>query len=90
MLKGRYRYIFGMETDPEHWLTTRWQKGNRYYVAELMQDLFGAWLVRRTWGSVHSHRGHSITLCADNYEHALKLLRDVEKRRKTRGYTLTD
>jgi hypothetical protein len=79
-----------METDVERWLTYRWQKGNRYYVAELMQDLFGAWLVRRTWGSIHSHRGHSITIRATDYEHALKLLREIEKRRTTRGYTLTD
>jgi len=70
-------------------MSNRWQKGNRYYVAELRQDLFGAWLVRRTWGSIHSHRGHSITLSADDYEHALKLLHAVEKRRKTRGYTQT-
>jgi hypothetical protein len=28
-----------MEKGAEHWLTYRWQKGNRYYVAELTQDL---------------------------------------------------
>ena len=85
-----YGYIFCMKIDTARWLTYRWQKGNRYYVAELTQDLFGAWILKRTWGSIHSHRGHSMTLCADNYEQALKLLRDVEKRRKTRGYTQTD
>ncbi len=79
-----------MDTDAERWITTRWQKGNRYYVAELMQDLFGAWILKRTWGSIQTHRGHSKTLCADDYEHARKLLREVEKRRKTRGYTQTD
>ncbi len=75
-----------MEIDAEHWLTYRWQKGNLYYVAELMQDLFGAWLLKRTWGSIRTHRGQNMTLYTDNYEDALKLLRDVEKRRKARGY----
>ena len=79
-----------MEIDTEHWLTYRWQKGNRYYVAELRQDLFGAWLLKRTWGSIHTHRGHSKTRYADDYEQARKLLRDVEKRRKARDYTQTD
>jgi len=78
-----------MEIDPEQWLTYRWQKGNRYYVAELRQDLFGVWLVRRTWGCVHSHRGQNMTLYADNYDHARKLLDDVAKRRKSRVYVLT-
>lgn len=81
-------YIFSMEIDPERWVTYRWQKGNRYYVAELMQDLFGAWILKRTWGSIDTHRGHTKTLYADNYDHALKLLRNLEKRRKVRGYTL--
>lgn len=84
-----YSYIFSMEIDAEQWLTYRWQKGNRYYVAELTQDLFGAWILKRTWGSIYTHRGQSMTLYADNYDHAFKLFRDVEKRRKARGYTLT-
>ena len=89
-MKRNYGYISRMEIDAEHWLTYRWQKGNRYYVAELRQDLFGTWILKRTWGSIHTHRGQNMTLYADNYDHALKLLRDVEKRRKARGYILTD
>ncbi len=44
-----------MEQGAEQWLTYRWQKGNRYYVAELMQDLFGTWLLKRTWGSIDTY-----------------------------------
>ena len=76
-----------MDIDAQDWITTHWRKGDRYYVAELMQDLFGSWIVKRSWGSIHTHRGRSITLCANDYEHALKLLQNVEKRRKARGYT---
>ena len=78
-----------MAMDTAHWITLRWQKGRRYYVAELTQDLFGAWLLKRTWGSIDTHRGQTKTLYADNYDHALKLLRNLEKRRKARGYILT-
>ena len=81
-----YGYIFCMGTDAEQWLTYRWQKGNRYYGTELRQDLFGAWILKRIWDSLHTHRGQNMTLYADNYDHAIKLLRDVEKRRK-RGAT---
>ena len=85
-----YGYIFRMGIDAEQWLTYRWQKGNRYYVAELTQDLFGTWVLKRTWGSIHTHRGQNMTLYAEDYNHAIKLLIDIEKRRKARGYTQTD
>lgn len=68
-------------------ITSSWRKGNRYYVVGVVQDLFGNWMVQRKWGSIQTNRGNTITLDAENYEHALKLVNDVEKRRKTRGYT---
>ncbi|HNH84381.1 MAG TPA: hypothetical protein PL157_18550, partial [Acidobacteriota bacterium] len=41
-------------------------------------------------GSIATHRGHTKTLYAANYDHARKLLRTLEKRRKARGYSLTE
>lgn len=78
-----------MQRQPERWLTKRWQTDTRYYVVEVTQDLFGNWLVKRSWGGLRSHRGSSLTLPADNYDHALALLAAVEKRRKGRRYTPT-
>ena len=75
-----------MDFDTHLWLMQRWQKGNRYYVAEVTQDLFGAWLFKRSWGSVNTHRGRNVTVYADGYDHALKLFIETEKRRKQRGY----
>lgn len=75
-----------MAQDPEPWLTQRWQKGDRYYVAEVVQDLFGLWLLKRSWGSLHTHRGNNVTVVANDYAHVLKLFQAVEKRRKARGY----
>jgi predicted DNA-binding WGR domain protein len=75
-----------MNQHPTPWLTQRWQKGDRYYVAEVVQDLFGLWLVKRSWGSIHTHRGNNKTVVASNYEQAVKLFQTIEKRRKARGY----
>lgn len=69
-------------------ITKSWRKGNRYYVVEITQDLFGNWTVIRKWGSIQTNYGNTMTLDAENYQHALQLLRDVEKRRKTRGYSI--
>lgn len=73
---------------PELWLTQRWTTDHRYYVAEVVQDLFGVWLVKRSWGSIGTHRGGSQTQPAADYADAVQLLRQVEKRRKARGYDL--
>lgn len=70
----------------EKWITRRWTTDQRYYVVEIQQDLFGIWLVKRSWGGIGSRRGNSLTIPADSYEHALLLLAEVKKRRRTRGY----
>lgn len=78
-----------MQLQPECWLSKRWQTDRRYYVVEVGQDLWGNWLVKRNWGGLRSRRGNSITMPADNYEHALELLAAIEKRRLSRHYTPT-
>lgn len=69
-------------------ITRRWRTDQRYYVAELTQDLFGVWLVKRSWGGLNNHRGSSKTTVAESYDHAQKLLADITKRRHTRQYAL--
>lgn len=76
-----------MRYEPHQWITKRWETDRRYYVAELGQDLFGGWLIKRSWGGRHTHRGSSMTIHAHDYAHALHLLDEVAKRRKARGYT---
>ena len=70
----------------EQWITARWTTERRYYVAEVGQDLFGTWQLKRSWGALRSHRGNSITIQATAYAHALQLFNQVEKRRLARGY----
>lgn len=71
---------------PEQWQRWHWQTAQRYYIAELTQDLFGQWLVCRTWGSRTSARGNQKFLPTASYEHALRLLHTTNQRRKARGY----
>lgn len=68
------------------WATHRWQTSQRYYIAEIMQDLWGNWLLRRSWGGLGSRRGSNLTVPAESYEQALMLLADTAKRRQARGY----
>ncbi len=71
---------------PDRWQRCHWQTASRYYVAEVTQDLFGQWLVRRCWGSRTSARGNEQHLSAANYEAAERLLDATAKRRRARGY----
>lgn len=75
-----------MRYDTDQWVIKRWKTDSRYYIAEVYQDLFGCWLFKRSWGGRRSHRGNSLTIHADNYEHARELLKGVTKRRRVRGY----
>lgn len=70
----------------EYWSKTCWQTATRYYVAEIMQDLFGTWVLRRSWGGRGSRAGNSKIVVATDYEHAVQLLETVAKQRKARGY----
>lgn len=73
----------------DRWITKRWQTHRRYYVVEVTQNLWGNWLVRRSWGGLGNHRGNSMTTLAADYEQALQLLEEVTKRRQQRGYVCT-
>jgi len=70
----------------DSWTKSCWTTASRYYIAEVTQDLFGTWLLRRSWGGLGSRRGSSMTITAENYEEALSLLDDTAKRRLKRGY----
>lgn len=35
----------------DKYLYSFWQKDTRFYIIELCQDLWGNWLLKKTWGS---------------------------------------
>lgn len=70
----------------DRWLTASWQTEQRYYQADISCDLFGMWVLRRSWGSLSSNRGNSKSHTFARYEDAVKYLESVAKRRLRRGY----
>ncbi|MGL5879221.1 MAG: WGR domain-containing protein, partial [Xenococcaceae cyanobacterium] len=60
---------------------------SRFYRIDLCQDLFGQWMIQKTWGSNRSRGpGQSIDVTCDSYEQARSLFERQEKRRRQRGY----
>jgi len=71
----------------DKYLYSSWQKDTRFYIIELCQDLWGNWLLRKTWGSaVKRDLGRSISTVCPNYQTGIELYYKAEKRRLSRGY----
>jgi predicted DNA-binding WGR domain protein len=68
------------------WQSRRFEKGARYYVAEVRQDLFGGWELARHWGRKASALGGGRALPYPAQADALAQLAAVAKRRASRGY----
>jgi hypothetical protein len=65
-----------------------WQRGDRFYWCSLRQNLFGDWVLLRRWGGRRTGKGgQRETLCAD-LEEGRRLMQDILKRRRYRGYVL--
>ncbi|HEY9881592.1 MAG TPA: hypothetical protein V6D29_24275 [Leptolyngbyaceae cyanobacterium] len=70
----------------ELWQTHRWQRGTRYYICRLEQDLFGRWLVSSEWGGLRVGRRRLREEVYESYELACERLEQVNRRRLQRGY----
>ena len=71
----------------DKWQHSEWNKNTRYYGIDLCQDLFGQWVVKRTWGKDHTiGAGQSRTDICQNYYEALSLYEKQRCRRQKRGY----
>ena len=66
---------------------SRWQKDTRFYSLELCQDIFGNWIIKRTWGSaVKLDFGRSNSTICPDYQTALLAYEKQLARRQKRGY----
>lgn len=70
------------------WKSASWQRDTRYYTCELRQNLFGEWIVIRSWGDIRSKRGRQMENQCDSFSGAEKAFEEVTKRRKYRRYQL--
>jgi hypothetical protein len=62
----------------------RWvnPESQRYYVADLVEDLLGGWSVVTAWGGLGSRLGRMRTEWVETREQAETLLAAIEKRRR--------
>lgn len=60
----------------------------RYYQADLVQDLFGDWTVVRAWGGLNSQRGNMEILYAPSEAEGIKKIEALVLEREKRGYSL--
>lgn len=81
-----------MNYTPEQWLYYRWENtsNGRYYLAELTQNLFGEWCVRKTWGRKGSRLGNWQHIYLSDYDDGLKYLESICQQRLARGYQVVD
>lgn len=70
----------------ELWQTHWWQRGTRYYICRLEQDLFGQWLVSSEWGGLRVGRRRLREEVYGSYELAWERLEPVNRRRLQRRY----
>ena len=63
---------------------------NRWYLLDIMQDLFDTWLVMRSFGSLTSRRERTIYDVCDNEADAWQQLTEIEYSKRQRGYVYAD
>ncbi len=67
-----------------------WSKERRFYNVHLQANLFGGISIICSWGSIDKKGGgHKIIYC-DNEADVENTLQAIRKRRRARGYILTE
>jgi predicted DNA-binding WGR domain protein len=76
--------------DIASWVTLRWTRGTRYRRAHLEQDLWLGWSLTLVHGRIGTRLGRARASSSRSLEAALAELATVTKRRRQRGYELTN
>jgi predicted DNA-binding WGR domain protein len=80
--------MMNSELELTMWMRVRWEKGSRYYEAYVHQDLWGAWVLTRSWGRRRTRLGRTVHLACLSYPDARDRLAALDRRRMRRGYTI--
>ena len=67
-----------------------WLKEDRFYNVQLQANLFGGTSVVCSWGSRYGKLGGYKIIFCDNELEVSSALQVIEKRRRARGYKLTE
>ncbi|MEW8505062.1 MAG: WGR domain-containing protein [Candidatus Thiodiazotropha sp.] len=64
------------------------QAKRRYYRAHLQPDMFGAWTLTRSWGSLDTSHGQVRRELVESQARGHQILARINRRRSTHGYQL--
>jgi len=71
----------------DKWIESKWQKETRFYTLSLCQNIWGVWVVTKTWGSAITRGfGKSQDLICSDYQLGLETYQKMQQRREKRGY----
>ncbi len=76
--------------DIASWITLRWVRGTRYYRVHLEQDLWSSWILTKVNGRIGTRLGRARSYASLTIDAALLELARIAKRRRQRGYELTN
>lgn len=76
--------------DVASWITLRWTRGTRYYRAHWEQDLWQGGSLTHVHGRIGTRLGRARASPSPSLETALTELAAITKRRRQRGYELTN
>lgn len=71
-------------------ITLRWTRGTRYYRAHSEQELWHGWSLTLLHGRIGTRLGRARASSSPSPETALTDLTNITKRRRQRGYELTN
>lgn len=72
--------------DSEPWIKIRWERGTRYYEVRLHSDLWGQWVLTRSWGRRGERLGRVWHIPCQSYQEGQQQLAAVQARRQQHGY----
>jgi predicted DNA-binding WGR domain protein len=74
--------------ESSQWIRRRWERDQdaRYYEALVHQDLWGDWVVTRSWGRRGSRLGRVVHSSCTSYVAAMDELATISKRRASHRY----
>ncbi len=71
-------------------MVINWRKQQHYFIVRLSQDLFGDWVLIRSWGNLNNNLGGYKQDTLSCKAQALKQLDEICKRQLRRGYSKID
>lgn len=67
----------------------RWHRQQHYFAVRLSQDLFGDWIVTRTWGNLDNNLGGCRHNTLASEAQAQALIEQICRRQDRKGYFRT-